>query len=106
AGRHGADMAIQRRMERGKAVSRPAGFGTISAMEAIGLTRDLPIAGAQEKAENAGLGNTPSPFPGFLFTLMQMTLQLVLCTVFLLGFPSGLVIWWLSVDASARTTTS
>jgi hypothetical protein len=66
-------MAIQRSMERGKAVPRRAVFGMISAMEAIGLTRDLPIAGAQERAEEAGLSNTPSPFAGFLSTVTQTT---------------------------------
>src|SRR5215471_3997406 len=68
ARRQGADMAIQRPMERGKAVPRRAVFGMISAMEAIGLTRDLPIAGAQERAEEAGPSNTPTPFAGFLST--------------------------------------
>ena len=73
--RPGFSMAIQRPMERGKTVPRRAVFGMIGATEAISLTRDLPIAaGAQERAEESGLSNTPSPFAaGFLSTVTQTT---------------------------------
>jgi len=64
-------MAIQRHIERGKVAPRRAGFGMISAMEAISLTRDLPIAGAQ--AEEAGLGNTPSLFAARILSAVTQT---------------------------------
>jgi hypothetical protein len=47
-------MAIQRPMERGKAVPRRAVFGMNSAMEAIGLRRDLPSAGLQKERKKLG----------------------------------------------------
>jgi hypothetical protein len=55
----------------GKARFRVSGM--ISPMEAISLTKDLPIDGARERAEEAGLSNTPSLAARFLSTVTQTT---------------------------------
>jgi hypothetical protein len=71
-------------LERGK-VPRQAGFGMISAVEAISLARDLPIAEPQDRAEEAGLSNIPAPFAGRFLSAVTQTTRYRLTDIFYLA---------------------